>query len=61
MKYYWKQNNYPLSKWEKINIARHVKKLAEDLWELDSLEPIDDVTEAKCLIDKIKKDLKNGD
>jgi post-segregation antitoxin (ccd killing protein) len=47
-----------LSKWEKINIARQIKKLAEDIWELDNLEPIDDTSDAKLLIDRIKKDLK---
>ena len=57
-KYRWTQSNHPLSKWEKIHIARQIKKLAEDIWELDNLEPIDDTSDAKLLIDRIKKDLK---
>lgn len=46
-----------LNKREKINIAQQIKKLAEDMWALDNLEPIDDTSDAKLLIDRIKKDL----
>jgi hypothetical protein len=36
-------------------IGKALIKTAEELFELDQLEPIDDVTEAKLYIDKLRK------
>ena len=48
-----------MSRWEKIQLGRKLIETAQEMFELDQLEPIDDVTEAKTYIDKLRK--KNGD
>ena len=59
MKYKWYQRGNNMSRWEKIQIGRKLIRTAREMFELDQLEPIDDVTEAKTYIDKLRK--KNDD
>lgn len=55
MKYKWYQSGSNKSRWEKIQLVRKLISSAEEMFELDHLEPIDDVTEAKAYIDKLRK------
>lgn len=55
MKYRWYQTGNTKSRWERLMIGKALIKTAEELFELDQLEPIDDVTEAKLYIDKLRK------
>ena len=59
MKYKWYQRGNNMSRWEKIQLGRKLIETAQEMFELDQLEPIDDVTEAKTYIDKLRK--KNDD
>ena len=59
MKYKWYQRGNNMSRWEKIQLGRKLIETAQEKFELDQLEPIDDVTEAKTYIDKLRK--KNDD
>ena len=59
MKHRWYQRGNNMGRWEKIQIGRKLIRTAREMYELDQLEPIDDVTEAKTYIDKLRK--KNDD
>ena len=59
MKYKWYQRGNNMSRWEKIQLGRKLIETAQEMFELDQLEPIDDVTEGKTYIDKLRK--KNDD
>ena len=44
-----------MNKQKRLDLGRKIIESAEVIWELDSLEPIDDITEAVEIINKIKE------
>ncbi len=53
MKYIWTQNYFPQGKYNRLYRAMQLIKLHNELIELDKLEPIEDLSDARHILKKI--------